>query len=101
MDGNLDYIVKALEAKKRVASNGEFFWTGRDLAENPDSNTADWRNFRDVIEKAKEASNNAGIFSNDHFVEFTEEITDRKGREGETRERRTESAGMLSRCHEC
>ena len=80
MQDNLDYIVKALEGKKRTAPNGEFFWTGRDLAEI--LTYTDWRNFRDVVEKAKEASNNAGVFSNDHFVEFTEEISAGKGAKG-------------------
>jgi DNA-damage-inducible protein D len=80
MDGNLDYVTSALEAMKKVAPNGQPLWFARELMEILAYN--EWRNFREVIEKAKEASNNAGIFSNDHFVDFTEEIVAGKGAKG-------------------
>jgi DNA-damage-inducible protein D len=76
----LDHIIKQLESKKRFAPNGQPLWMARDLMEI--LGYTEWRNFWDVIEKAKDASNNAGIFSNDHFVDFTEEITAGKGAKG-------------------
>lgn len=77
MEGQFSVVITALEQKKRTAKNGQPLWLARDLMEL--LGYSDWRNFRDVIEKAKTASNNAGVFSNDHFVEFTEEITAGKG----------------------
>ncbi len=77
MEGQFSVVITALEQKKRSAKNGQALWLARDLMEV--LGYSDWRNFRDVIEKAKTASNNAGVFSNDHFVEFTEEITAGKG----------------------
>lgn len=77
MSDNLPYIVAVLEEKKRVAKNGQPFWTGRELMEV--LGYMNWQNFRDVIEKAKDASNNAGVFSNDHFIEFNEVIESGKG----------------------
>jgi DNA-damage-inducible protein D len=77
MEAQFNVVITALERIKKTAKNGQPLWLARDLMEV--LGYADWRNFRDVIEKAKSASNNAGVFSNDHFVEFTEEITAGKG----------------------
>lgn len=77
MEGQFSGVIAALEQKKRSAKNGQALWLARDLMEV--LGYSDWRNFRYVIEKAKTASNNAGVYSNDHFVEFTEEITAGKG----------------------
>jgi DNA-damage-inducible protein D len=77
MTDGLSHIIAVLESKKRIAANGQPFWTGRELMAVL-GYTA-WQNFREVIEKAKDASNNSGVFSNDHFIEFSEVISTGKG----------------------
>ncbi len=74
---DLDYIVRELNAKKQVAPNGQPMWFARDLMEI--LAYTEWRNFKNVIDKAIEAANNAGMFSNDHFVEATGEMEGGKG----------------------
>jgi DNA-damage-inducible protein D len=53
------------------------FWYGRELQAL--LGYTDWRNFSQVIEKAKVASRNAGQESADHFVEVTKTIAMPKG----------------------
>lgn len=77
MSENLPHVVSILEEKKRIAKNGQPLWIGRELMEV--LGYTNWQNFREVIEKAKDASNNAGVFSTDHFIEFDEVIPTGKG----------------------
>lgn len=70
MDGQLAYIVNALEKIKKVAKNGEGYWHARDLLKV--LSYTDWINFRNVIGKAVEACQNSGIISTHHFREFEE-----------------------------
>ena len=77
MSINLQHIIDVLESKKRIASNGQPFWLGRELMDI--LGYSNWQNFREVIEKGKEASNNAGVFSSDHFIDFNEVIETGKG----------------------
>jgi DNA-damage-inducible protein D len=72
MDQQLDFVVKALEAKKKVADNGAEMWSARDLQQILNYET--WRRFREVIERAKIASDNSGQFSSNHFVESDEMV---------------------------
>ncbi len=77
MAENLPHVIAVLEQKKRLAKNGEPFWIARELMDI--LGYAAWQNFREVIEKAKDAANNSGMFSNDHFIEFNEAIPTGKG----------------------
>jgi DNA-damage-inducible protein D len=77
VEEQINYIISALDSQKRTAPNGQSFWVARELMEL--LGYTEWRNFREVIEKAKDASNNAGVFSTDHFVDIDEVITVGKG----------------------
>jgi DNA-damage-inducible protein D len=78
MSDSFQYVTEELEKTKRTADNGQPFWLGRDLMSI--LGYTNWQNFRNtVIEKAKEASNNAGVFSTDHFIDIDEVITVGKG----------------------
>lgn len=77
MEDNLKYIVSALDSIRRTAKNGTPMWFARDLMEI--LQYKDWTNFKNVIEKAKIAADNSGVFSSDHFCDFTEEIDAGKG----------------------
>lgn len=65
------------ELIKRQTSEREEFWSSRDLARVLDY--ADYRNFEQVIAKAKQASFNSGQRIEDHFVDVTEMIDLPKG----------------------
>lgn len=73
----LDFVVRALEGKKRTAPNGEDYWTARDI--QPILGYAEWRNFDLVIKKAKMACEASGVPSAYHFVETDKVITSGKG----------------------
>ena len=60
------YVI-GLEAKRRFTGEGYEYWMARELA-NLLGYSA-WRNFRGVIDKAKEACTTAGIEKGNHFVE--------------------------------
>jgi DNA-damage-inducible protein D len=65
------------ELIKRQTSEGKEFWSSRDLARVLDY--ADYRNFEQVIAKAKQASFKSGQRIEDHFVDVTEMIDLPKG----------------------
>ena len=52
--------------------NGMEFWHARDLQALLDYE--DWRNFINVLEKAKLACKNSGQDINDHFVDVTKKV---------------------------
>jgi DNA-damage-inducible protein D len=56
------------EQMKQVDENGVEFWTARQMAEVLEY--AEYRNFKPVIERAKEACLNSGQAIENHFVEF-------------------------------
>lgn len=60
------------EQIKRQTAEGKEFWSSRDLARVLDY--ADYRNFEQVIAKAKQASFKSGQRIEDHFVDVTEMI---------------------------
>lgn len=60
------------EKIKRQTSEGKEFWSSRDLARVLDY--ADYRNFEQVIAKAKQASFKSGQRIEDHFVDITEMV---------------------------
>lgn len=65
------------EQIKRQTSEGKEFWSSRDLARVLDY--IDYRNFEQVVAKAKQASFNSGQRIEDHFVDVTEMIDLPKG----------------------
>ena len=69
--------VSPFEAIRRVNKAGHEFWSSRDFARILDY--ADYRNFEQVIEKARTACFNSGYRIDDHFVEITEMIDIGKG----------------------
>lgn len=64
--------LSTFEKIKRIDEEGVEFWSARDLSKVLDY--SEYRNFKPVIEKAKEACENSGEDINDHFVEFHEMV---------------------------
>lgn len=64
--------LSTFEKIKRVDEDGVEFWSARDLSKVLDY--LEYRNFKPVIEKAKEACENSGEDINNHFVEFHEMV---------------------------
>src|SRR5271163_3472776 len=60
------------ERIRQVDDEGNEFWSARDLSKVLDY--SEYRNFKPVIEKAKEACNNSGQKVDDHFVGFHEMV---------------------------
>ena len=77
MDAQLTYVRDAIEKIKRIAQNGAEYWLARDLAAILDYK--EWRNFADVIEKAKNACEMSGNFIAEHFVIFTDKVSGGSG----------------------
>ena len=65
------------ESIKRVDTEGVEYWKARDLM--PQLDYSDWRNFENVITKAKTACTTSGQNVDDHFVDVTELIVLAKG----------------------
>ncbi len=78
------------EQIKKIDENGNEFWSGRDIAKVLDY--VEYRNFKPVIDKAKEACNISGYIIEDHFVYFHEMV-----KIGSGAERRFEDGVRLSR----
>lgn len=64
--------VSPFEAIRRVNEAGHEFWSSRDFAKILDY--ADYRNFEQVVDKARTACFNSGYRIEDHFVEITEMV---------------------------
>lgn len=60
------------ERIKQSDDNGDDFWNARDIAKVLDY--AEYRNFKPVVDKAKEACANSGHTSENHFVDFHEMV---------------------------
>lgn len=60
------------EKIKKLDENSNEYWSARDLAKALDY--AEYRNFKPVIEKAKEACSNSGYFVENHFVDYHEMV---------------------------
>jgi len=72
---------KNFESIRKLDENGIEYWEGRELM--PHLEYSDWRNFQNVIDKAKEACNNRNQKIDDHFVEITKLIKIAVGTEKE------------------
>ena len=75
----LDFVMRALDQKKRSAPNGEDYWMGRDI--QAILGYTEWRNFESVIKRAKTACDGSGVPSSYHFVETNKVISAGKGAE--------------------
>ncbi len=73
----LDFVLRALDLKKRTAPNDENYWMGRDIQEI--LGYTEWRNFDSVIKKARIACDGSGVPSRYHFVETNKVISAGKG----------------------
>lgn len=60
---------KNFEDIKKIDEDGIEYWEARELS--PLLGYAEWRNFEDVIKKAKQACMKSGQSINDHFVDVT------------------------------
>ena len=65
--------VQPFERIKRVNAVGNEYWSSRDFAGVLDY--TDYRNFEQVVQKARVACFNSGQRVDDHFVDITEMIT--------------------------
>ncbi len=81
------------ERIKRINAAGNEYWSSRDFAQI--LGYADYRNFEQVIKKAKAACFNSGHRIEDHFVDITEMVDNRRNFDGDC-ERKTfaETAGF-------
>ncbi len=76
---SLDFVMQALDEKKRIAPNSEEYWMARDI--QVILGYAEWRNFEAVIERAKVACDGSGVESKYHFVSTNKMIIAGKGAE--------------------
>ncbi len=64
--------LSVFENIKRIDENGVEYWSARDISKELDY--TEYRNFKPVIEKAKEACKNSGEAVENHFVELHEMV---------------------------
>jgi DNA-damage-inducible protein D len=69
---HLTYIVEKLDGSKSIRPNGAEIWDARTVYSI--LGYSDWTNFKGVIHKAITACDNSGVFSSNHFREFTEKV---------------------------
>jgi hypothetical protein len=70
------------EQIKRVSENKSEYWTARDLAKVLEY--SEYRHFKPVIDRAKEACSNSGYAVSDHFEDILDMIELGKGAKRET-----------------
>src|SRR6266705_4484713 len=73
----MDSVMERLESLKRYSKNGGEYWMGRDL--QPILGYDKWDNFKNVVQKAREACKSAGIETKYHFLDTGKVITAGKG----------------------
>ena len=66
------YSEQTFEGIKHISENGQEFWYARELQKVLEY--TEWRNFSNVIEKAKEACKGAGAQQETHFVEVNKMV---------------------------
>jgi DNA-damage-inducible protein D len=71
-DGEIEQLMTAFEASVQLDENDVEFWTARTLQLL--LKYSDYRNFLNIVEKAKISCANAGQSESDHFVEVTDMV---------------------------
>ena len=72
MESHLTFVRDQLEKIQQLAGNGQPYWDARKLMAVLDYR--EWRDFQDVIERAKRACEMSGNHSTNHFVPFPEMV---------------------------
>ncbi|MBO3342150.1 BRO family protein, partial [Clostridium perfringens] len=67
-----NYNTLIFEDIKHTNEYGQEFWYGRELSSVLEYN--EWRNFLNVVKKAKTACESSGFNSLDHFVDVTKMV---------------------------
>ena len=81
MDNQLTFVRDALERVRQTSPNQQDFWRARDLMSILDYK--EWRDFSEVIEKAKNACEMSGNFIAYHFVRAPEMVPTGSGAQRE------------------
>jgi DNA-damage-inducible protein D len=76
-DGSVDNLIAAFEEAVHRDDDGPEYWHARDLQKL--FGYSDYRNFMNIVQKAKDASENSGNPVADHFVDVTDMIEIGKG----------------------
>lgn len=76
-DRSIDTLIADFEAAAYVDDDGIEYWTARDLQKL--LGYSDYRNFLNIVNKAKEACTNSGNVIGHHFVDVTDMIEVGKG----------------------
>lgn len=76
-DRSIDTLIAGFEAAAYVDDDGIEYWTARDLQKL--LGYSDYRNFLNIVNKAKEACTNSGNIIEHHFVDVTDMIEVGKG----------------------
>ena len=71
-DGAIERLIADFEDASQVNFDGNEYWDARDLAQLLEY--SDYRNFLNIVDKAKEACSATGIPVDDHFVDATEMV---------------------------
>jgi DNA-damage-inducible protein D len=69
---DLNLVIQGLKAAERTTQNGQPYWMARDIM--PVLDYREWRDFRDVLERAKASCESAGHFIANHFVLMPEMV---------------------------
>lgn len=72
MELGYDTFIQELDRLMDTTRNGTEYWRARDI--QPVLGYSEWRNFEEVIEKAKKACDSADVPSQKHFVETTKMV---------------------------
>lgn len=72
MSNIVNYNEQTFESIKHVNENGQEFWYARELQKTLEY--SEWRNFQNVISKAKDACKNSGNNVQDHFVDVNKMV---------------------------
>jgi DNA-damage-inducible protein D len=71
-DGAIERLIADFEDASQIDFDGNEYWDARDLAGLLEY--SDYRNFLNIVDKAKEACSTTGIPVVDHFVDATEMV---------------------------
>lgn len=72
MSNIVNYNEQTFESIKHINENGQEFWYARELQKTLEY--SEWRNFQNVISKAKDACKNSGNNVQDHFVDVNKMV---------------------------